>query len=154
MPNSCFLNNHFCLGHMENMDIQPVFNHCKAVAYICAYFPNLKVSVMKQAMKQAVWNAFMKKLNNYQQMKSVASTYINKRECSIQECVYYILPSLRLRKTFPSVIFANSNMLEKRFSVCLGEDKISELPDRINRINRPVCRSTQSNKFWWQIWDS
>ena len=37
MPNSCFLNNHFCPGLMENMDIQPVFNHCKAVACICAY---------------------------------------------------------------------------------------------------------------------
>ena len=91
--------------------------------------PNLKVSVMKQAMKQAVWNAFMKKLNNYEQMKLVASNYINKRESSIQECVYHILPSLRLRKTFPGVIFANSNMPEKRFSVCLDEDKISELPE-------------------------
>ena len=37
MVNSCFLNNHFCLGLMKKMDIQPVFNHCKAVAYICAY---------------------------------------------------------------------------------------------------------------------
>ena len=42
-------------------------------------------------MKQAVRDAFEKVLNNYEQMKSVASAYINKRECSIQECVY-ILP--------------------------------------------------------------
>ena len=39
-PNSCFVNNYFCDGLMAweaNMDIQPVFNHYKAVAYMCAY---------------------------------------------------------------------------------------------------------------------
>ena len=39
-PNSCFVNNYFCYGLMvleANMDIQPVFNHYEAVAYICAY---------------------------------------------------------------------------------------------------------------------
>ena len=43
-------------------------------------------------MKQAVRDAFEKELNNYEQMKSVANAYINKRECSIQEYVYHILP--------------------------------------------------------------
>ena len=39
-PNSCFGNNYFCGGLIAweiNMDIQQVFNHCKIVAYICAY---------------------------------------------------------------------------------------------------------------------
>ena len=39
-PNSCFVHNYFCDGLMvwkANMDIQPVFNHYKAVAYMCAY---------------------------------------------------------------------------------------------------------------------
>ena len=39
-PNSCFVNNYFCNGLMAweaNMGIQPVFNHYKAVAYMCAY---------------------------------------------------------------------------------------------------------------------
>ena len=56
-------------------------------------------------MKQAVRDAFEKELNNYEQMKSVANAYINKRECSIQECVYHIL----LRKHFWVSYFANSN---------------------------------------------
>ena len=76
-------------------------------------------------MKQAVRDAFEKVLNNYEQMKSVASAYINKRECSIQECVY-ILPGQWLRKTFPGVIFANSNIPKKRFWLCLAKHEISE----------------------------
>ena len=38
-PNSCFVNSYFCYKLMNceaNMDIQPVFNHYKAVAYMFA----------------------------------------------------------------------------------------------------------------------
>ena len=67
-------------------------------------------------------------------MKSVANAYINKRECSIQECAYHILPGKRLRKTFPGVTFANSNIPEKRFRFCLAEHKMSELPEDSKKI--------------------
>ena len=55
-------------------------------------------------------DTFKKFLDNYEQMKSVAYTYPNKRECSIQECVYYILSGDWLRKNslvlnLPTVIF-------------------------------------------------
>ena len=40
----------------------------------------------------------------------------------------------RLRKTFLVVIFANNNVPEKRFWVCLNEDKLLELPEDSNRI--------------------
>ena len=46
-------------------------------------------------------------------MKSIARTYASKRECSVQEAV---LPcyarNFGLGKTFPGVIFANSNIPE------------------------------------------
>ena len=116
-----------------NMGIQLVFNHYKAVAYIPAYLSKSE-SECSVAMKQAVQDAFEKELDNYEQMKSVANAYINKRECSIQECVYHILPGQWLRKTFPGVIFANSNVPEKRFRVCLNEDEIFELPEDSNKI--------------------
>ena len=48
-------------------------------------------------------------------MKSVASAYVNKRECSIQEYVYHILPGQWLRKTIQSVIFANRNRQKNAF---------------------------------------
>ena len=67
-------------------------------------------------------------------MNSVANAYINKGECSIQECVYHIVPGQWLRKTFPGVIFANSNIPEKRFQLCLAGHEISELPENSKKI--------------------
>ena len=136
VPNSCFANNYFCdelMAWEANMNIQPVFNHYKAVAYMCAYLSKLE-SECSVAMKQAVQDVFEKKLDNYEQMMSVANAYINKRKCSIQECVYHTLPGQWLRKTFSGVIFANSNVSEKRFRVCLNEDEIFELLEDSNKI--------------------
>ena len=134
--NSCFVNNYFCDGLMAceaNIDIQTVFNHYKAVAYMCAYLFKSE-SECSVAMKQAVQDAFEKELDNSEKMKSFANAYINKREYSIQECVYYILPGQWLRKTFPGMIFANSNVAEKRFRVDLNGDEIFELPENSNKI--------------------
>ena len=64
------------------MDIQPVFYHYKAVAYMFAYLSKSEKEC-SVAMKQAVRDAFRKELNNYEQMKSVANSYINERECRI-----------------------------------------------------------------------
>ena len=58
---------------------------------MCAYLSKSE-NENSVAIKQAVRNAFEKKLNDYEQMESVANAYINKMECSIQECVYHILP--------------------------------------------------------------
>ena len=95
---------------------------------MCAYLSKREYEC-SQAMSQAVKDAFEQNLDNYQQMKSVASNYVNKRECSIQERVFHILAGQWLHKTFPSVIFANSNLPEKRYRVCRDEKDISELPE-------------------------
>ena len=79
-------------------------------------------------MKLAAAEASRMNLNNQDQMKAIARAYITKRECSIQEAVYHIMPELWLRKTFPRVTFANSNLPENRFKVCLSEE-VKELPE-------------------------
>ena len=101
-------------------------------------------------MSQAVKEAFEDKLDNYQQMKSVAQTHLNKRECSIQECVYQVLSGQWLRKTFSGVIFANSNIPEKRYRICREEKDISQLPEdsrdifKRNMIDSYIDRSNLS----------
>ena len=65
-----------------NMDKQPVFNQYKAVAYMCVYLTKSE-SECSLAMNEAVRDASEKELNNNEQMKSVASAYIGKSECSI-----------------------------------------------------------------------
>ena len=54
--NSCFVNNYFCDGLIAweaNMNIQPVFNHYKAVEYMCAYLSKSE-GECSVAMKQEV----------------------------------------------------------------------------------------------------
>ena len=78
---------------------------------------------------------FEKELDDYEQMRSVANAYINEKECRIQECVYHVLlGQWWLKKTSPDVIFANSNVPEKPFRVCLYEHKLFELPQDSNKI--------------------
>jgi len=38
------------------------------------------------------------------------------------------MPEIWLRKTFPAVVFANSNIPEKRYRVCRAEEEIANLP--------------------------
>lgn len=68
-------------------------------------------------------------------MKSVAYTFTKKREereCSIQEYVYRPLSSQWLRETFHVVVFANSNLPEKRYRLCLSEGENFRTTRRVN----------------------
>ena len=125
-PNSCFVNNYFdegLLAWKANIDIQPVFNHYKAVTYMCAYFSKSEDGV-SEAMNQAAKEAFNSNKSNMEQMRSIARAYNTKRECSVQEAVYLLMPELWLRKTFPGVVFANSNLPENRYRISVARRKL------------------------------
>ena len=66
---------------------------------MCSYLSKQE-DECSQAMKQAVKEVFENNLDNYQQMKRVAHAYSSKRECSVQESVYHIMPELWLKKYF------------------------------------------------------
>ena len=84
------MNNYFKIGlsaWQANMDIQPVFNEHKAIAYMCAYLSKSEEScsyVMKQALKIFIKN----EENSYEQMKAIAQAYTSNLECSVQEAAY------------------------------------------------------------------
>ena len=109
------------------MDIQSVFNHYKALT-LCSYLSRQE-DECSQAMKQAVKEAVENDLGNYQRIKSVAYVCSSKRECFVQKSVYHIMPKLWLLKIFPRVIYANSNLPEKRMKMTLSEKEIAELPN-------------------------
>ena len=134
--NSCFVNTYFAEGVYAleaNIDIQPVINHYKAVSYMCAYFSKSE-DKSSEAMKQAAKEARESNKTTYEQMKFVARAYITKRECSVQEAVYHVMPGLWLRKSYPRVIFVNTNLPEKRFRVWLMEDELNELPEESTNV--------------------
>ena len=128
-PNSCFVNNYFTIGLQAweaNIDIQPVFNYYKAVTYMCSYFSKCETEssvAMKNAAKES------ENLSYQDRMKKLAIAFLTNRQCSLQEAVYQLMPELWLRKTFPVVTFANSNLPEKRYKICKSKDELSQLPE-------------------------
>ena len=130
-PNSrnfCCVDNYFKSGLLAweaNMDIQPVINHYKALIYVCTYL-NKEEEECSRAMAQAVKEVWDKSLNNYEQMKLIIKAYATKRECSVQ-AVYHIMSELWLKKIFPALVFANTNLPENCFRVCFSEQEIKEV---------------------------
>ena len=80
------------------MDIQSVFNEYKAVTYTCSYFSRSE-DQCSAAMKEALDN----ELSHFDTMKNILQAYTSKRECSVQEAVYHVLPELHFRRVFPSI---------------------------------------------------
>ena len=70
---------------------------------MCAYSSKSE-DESSEATKQAVKDAVTTNKSSYEQIKSVARAYSTKRECSVQEAVYQIMPELWLRKSFPAVV--------------------------------------------------
>ena len=62
------------------MDIQPVFNEEKVVAYMCAYL-SMPEDSCSNAMKRALQLSIENKCSNYEQMKAIARAYSSNREC-------------------------------------------------------------------------
>ena len=115
------------------MDIQPVLNEHKAISYLCAYLSKSE-GICSQAMKHALRESIEEKQGNYEQMCAVAHAYASNRECSLQEAVYHCLPELWLRKIFPSVIYANTNLAEKRLKMLRSKEEMCQLPDESEDI--------------------
>ena len=103
-------------------------------------------------MKQTAKEALKENKSDYGKMKAIAKTYITKRECSAQEAVYLIMPEIWWRKVFPRVIFLNSNLPEKRFSIFKKKAEIDELPGdstdifQRNMLDRYLDRQNENFK--------
>ena len=68
MPNACFINNYFMEGLKSwktSIDIQAVFNHYKAFAYMSAYFSHTEDET-SEAMEQAAKEAFVSGKSNFE----------------------------------------------------------------------------------------
>ena len=66
-------------------------------------------------MKQAAKEAFSSSKTSIEQIRAIARAY----------CMLI----LWLRKNYPSVISANSNLPENRFRICRRKEEIDELPE-------------------------
>ena len=71
--------------------MQPVFNNYNAVTYICAYFSEAEDET-SEAMKQAAKEALSENKSHYEKIKAIARAYATKRECSVREAMYLVMP--------------------------------------------------------------
>ena len=84
-------------------------------------------------------------------MGSVANTYLIQIDCSVQECVYHLLPEQWFERTFPRVIFANSIASEKSFCIFHSKNEIIDLSEdsedifKRNMIDRCIDRPNISS---------
>ena len=79
-------------------------------------------------MKQATKEAGVSEKTGLEKMRAIPKAYSKKTECSVQEAVYLLMPEFWLRKTFPKVIFLNSNVPEKRYSMFRSKGDLEGLP--------------------------
>ena len=74
------------------MDLHPVFNEYKAITYMCRFFSKNEDQCSKP-IKQAVKEAFQNNMHRHDIiMKTIAKSYLNNRECSVQETVESNIP--------------------------------------------------------------
>ena len=95
---------------------------------MCAYFSKAEDGT-SEAMKEVAKDAFNRGVSYYEKMKAIAKAYTTKRECSVQEAVYLIMPELWLRETFPKAMFLNSNLPECWYRIFPKKEELDELPD-------------------------
>ena len=98
---------------------------------MCAYFSKC-VDEASEATKQEAKDDVKENLNVFEKNKA----YMTKRERSVQEAVYHIMPELWLRKTFPHVVFANNNLPEDKYrhKVYCSEEELQEMCKDSTRI--------------------
>jgi len=147
-PNSCFVNNYFAAGLLAwkaNLDLQPIFNYYKAVSYMCAYFSKSE-NESSLAMKKAAEDS--ENLNLPDRMKKLALAFLSHRQCSLQEAVYQVLPELWLRKCFPEIVFANTNLPDKLFRVCKSKTELEELSSASTDVFKRNMLDHGSTKYY------
>ena len=133
---SCFINNYFVAGikgFRANVDLQPVFNHCKCITYVCSYFTK-DGTECSQAIVNVAKEAKKENMKVRDGLKKIGAAFLSTREVSSQECVYRCMPELWLRKIFPATIFVNTNLPEKRIRVAKSQQELDDLDDESTDI--------------------
>ena len=130
-PDSCFINNYFSIGlkaFNANIDLQPVFNYLRCIAYMCAYFTKAETE-SSQAILAAAREAREHDLDVKASLKKIGAAFLTSREVSAQECVYRILPELWLRKIFPGAFFLNTDLPDHRLRLKKSKAELDQLDD-------------------------
>ena len=133
---SCFVNNYnlFLLkAWLANIDLQPVTNYYKAVAYMTEYFSKSEHQT-SEALRQAEKEIKAQKIKTKEAMYKIVRAFSNACQVSVQEAAYVCLPKLWLNKLSPSVLYVKTNLPSRRVRMLQSEKEILELAGDIDTI--------------------
>ena len=94
---------------------------------------------MQLSNKGRRWKFINHKGSYHEQMKAIANAYSSKKEYSLEEAVYHVMPELWLRKVFPAVVNVNNDVPEKRVKMILSKRELSLLPEDSTDIYIKKC---------------
>ena len=161
-PDSCFINNYFIPGILAlnaNIDVQPVFNYVRCIAYMCSYFSKDETKC-SQALQSAALEARNTNSPVRETLKKVGAAFLTKREISAQKCVYRCLPELWMRKIFPGTLFLNTDLPDSRLRMRKSERDLEELDDdstdiyKHNILDRYIDRPVSVNSLCFAVFAS
>ena len=117
---------------------------------MCSYFSKSE-DKCSLALRQAAKEAYENNLSNYKTMQGKVCAYVDKRECSIQEANYHVLPKLHLHNIFPCVCFANRNIPENCIKILNCETELNMLAGHSTDVfkrNNVDCYINRPNNFF------
>ena len=119
---------------------------------MCAYFSKAEDGC-SEALLKATKEVVHQNLSTRNALRKIGATFLSSREVSAQECVFRCLPELCVRKTFPGVIFINTDLPENRVRMVkslkdlqLLDETSTEIFQR-NLIDRYAERPYQPNSI-------
>ena len=71
-------------------------------------------------------------------LRKIGAAFLPTREVSSQECVYRCMPELWLRKSFPSTVFVNTDLANKRVQVAKTKEELDELENESTDYSNPT----------------
>ena len=74
--------------------------------------------------------------SKFEMMTNVTKAHNTYRECFLQEAAYLILPTLLLRKCFPTIQYVNTNFTDKRYRILKSELEVEELAEDSEELFR------------------
>ena len=120
---SCFVNDYnpiLVKAWRANIDLQPVANYYKAVAYITEYFSKSEHET-SEALRQAEKEIKAQKIKTKEAMYKIAHAFTSACQVPVQEAAYLCLPELWLRKLSASALYVNTNIPFKRVRMLKSE---------------------------------
>ena len=103
MPHSCFINNYFVeslRAWTANIDIKPVFNHHKAVTYLCGYYSKAENETL-EAMKQAARESFISEKSAINEIYC-KDLYFKARMFSARSSILHNVRAMVMKSVFSS----------------------------------------------------